>query len=125
VQVYFDQVASSLQHIQSGRLRAIAVAWGSRLPVLRDIPTFGERNLPSNNDASWFGLVAPAGTPQPIITRLNEAVRKCLADPALVAKLNGQGLYPSGNYPDQFAAQIRGEIDKMQRVAKFAKILLD
>jgi tripartite-type tricarboxylate transporter receptor subunit TctC len=63
VQVYFDQVASSLPHIQSGKLRALAVSWGQRLAVLPSVPTYGELTLFSNNDPSWFGLVAPAATP--------------------------------------------------------------
>ncbi len=125
VQVYFDQVASSLPHIQGGRLKALAVAWGTRLDVLKDIPTYGEKTLFANNDASWFGLVAPAGTPAAAVNRIQQAVNAALKDAALVEKLKGQGLFASGNRPEEFAAQIRKEIDKMQRIAKFAKISLD
>lgn len=125
VQVYFDQVASSLQHIQAGRLKALAVAWGTRLDVLKDVPTYGEKTLFANNDASWFGLVAPAGTPSAMVNRIQQAVSMALKDAALAEKLKGQGLFASGSKPDEFAAQIRKEIDKMQRIAKFAKIALD
>jgi tripartite-type tricarboxylate transporter receptor subunit TctC len=125
VQVYFDQVASSLPHIQGGRLKALAVAWGSRLDVLKDVPTYGEKTLFANNDASWFGLVAPAGTPAATISRIQQAVSAALKDAALVDKLKGQGLFASGSKPEEFAAQIKKEIDKMQRIAKFAKISLD
>jgi tripartite-type tricarboxylate transporter receptor subunit TctC len=125
VQVYFDQVASSLPHIQGGRLKALAVAWPSRLEVMKDIPTYAEKSLFSNNDASWFGLVAPAGTPEATVNRVHQAVVTALKDAALVDKLKGQGLFASGTKPLEFAAQIKKEIEKMRRIAKFANITLD
>jgi tripartite-type tricarboxylate transporter receptor subunit TctC len=125
VQVYFDQVASSLPFIQSGKLRAIAVSWSKRLEVLPATPTYAELSLFSNNDPSWFGLVAPAGTPLAVVNRTQQAVVKALQDPAVRARLAGQGLFASGTLPDEFGAQIKKEIDKMQRIAKFAKISLD
>ncbi len=125
VNLYFDQVASSLPFIQSGKLRAIAVSWGKRLDVLPKVPTYGELTLFSNNDPSWFGLVAPAGTPAAVVKRINEAVVLALTEPALKDKLSAQGLFASGTAPDDFAMQIKKEIDKMQRIAKFAKISLD
>ncbi len=125
VQVYFDQVASSLTHIQSGKLKALAVSWPQRLDVLKEVPTYAEKSLFSNNDPSWFGLLAPAGTPAATVTRINQAVVTALQDKALRDKLAVQGLFASGNKPEEFAAQIRKEIEKMQRIAKFAKITLD
>ncbi|MGB4115395.1 MAG: tripartite tricarboxylate transporter substrate binding protein BugE [Polaromonas sp.] len=125
VNVYFDQVASSLPFIQSGKLRAIAVSWGKRLDVLPNVPTYGELALFSNNDPSWFGLVAPAGTPGAAVKRINDAVVTALKEPAVRDKLAGLGLFASGTSPDEFAMQVKKEIDKMQRIAKFAKISLD
>jgi tripartite-type tricarboxylate transporter receptor subunit TctC len=125
VMVYFDQVAASLPFIQSGKLRAIAVSWNKRLDVLPNTPTYAELSLFSNNDPSWFGLVAPAGTPVAGIKRIHEAVVKVLREPAVSAKLSGQGLFASGTSPEEFAAQLKKEIDKMQRIATFAKIRLD
>lgn len=125
VMVYFDQVAASLPFIQSGKLRAIAVSWDKRLDVLPNTPTYGELSLPSNNDPSWFGLVAPAGTPPAVVNRIQQAVAKVLHEPAVRDKLAGQGLFASGTSPAEFAAQIKKEIDKMQRIAKFAKISLE
>ena len=125
VNVYFDQVASSLPFIQSGKLRAIAVSWSKRLDVLPNVPTYGELALFSNNDPSWFGLVAPAGTPAATVKRINDAVVSALKEPAIRDKLAAQGLFASGTTSDDFAAQVRKEIDKMQRIAKFAKISLD
>lgn len=125
VQVYFDQVASSLPHIQSGKLKALAVSWNQRLDNLREVPTYAEKSLFSNNDPSWFGLVAPATTPAATVTRIHEAIVTALKDQGLRDKLAGQGLFASGSKPADFAVQIRKEIDKMQRIAKFANISLD
>ena len=125
VNMYFDQVASSLPFIQSGKLRAIAVSWGKRLDVLPNVPTYGELALFSNNEPSWFGLVAPAGTPAATVKRIHDAVVMGLKEPAVQGKLAAQGLFASGSSPGDFGVQIKKEIDKMQRIAKFAKISLD
>ncbi len=125
VNVYFDQVAPSLPHVQAGRLKALAVSWNSRLDVLPQVPTYAELSLFSNNDPSWFGLVAPAGTPPAAVRRVRDAVARVVREPAVRDKLAGQGLYASATQPDEFAAQIRKEIDKMQRISQFARISLD
>ncbi|WP_341919922.1 tripartite tricarboxylate transporter substrate binding protein BugE [Polaromonas sp. YR568] len=125
VMVYFDQVAASLPFIQSGKLRAIAVSWDKRLDVLPNTPTYAELSLFSSNDPSWFGLVAPAGTPAAAVNRIQQAVVKALQEPAVRTKLAAQGLFASGTTPAEFDAQIKKEIDKMKRIAKFAKISIE
>ena len=125
VMVYFDQVAASLPFIQSGKLRAIAVSWDKRLDVLPSTPTYGELGLPTSNDPSWFGLVAPAGTPAAVVNRVQQAVVKSLQEPAVRTKLAAQGLFASGTTPAEFDVQIKKEIAKMQRIAKFAKISIE
>lgn len=125
VSVYFDQVASSLPHVKSGKLRALAVSWPSRLDVLPDVPTYAELGYPANNDPSWFGLVAPAGTPAPIVLRMQQAVATALKDASVRERLALQGLYGSGNTPAEFEKQLVSEIEKMKKVAAFARIRLD
>lgn len=125
VQVYFDQVASSLPHIQSGRVRALAVSWPKRLEVLPSVQTFAEAGLPTNNDPSWFGLLAPKGLPPEQTKRINAAVLTVLKDPQVQQKLAQQGLFSSGSTPEAFGKQVASEIQKMSQVAKYAKIELD
>lgn len=125
VAVYFDQVASSLPHVKSGKLKALAVSWPERLDVLPEVPTYAELGYKQANEPSWFGLVAPAATPAAAVDRIQQAVALALKEPAVRERLAGQGLYPSGTTPKEFTAQIGNEIDKMKRVAAYAKIALD
>jgi tripartite-type tricarboxylate transporter receptor subunit TctC len=125
VAVYFDQVASSLPYVKQGKLKALAVSWNTRLEALPDVPTYGELGYANLNDPSWFGLVAPAGTPAPVILHIQQAVAQALAEPAVAKRLADQGLYPSGTSPQAFSKQIVSEIEKMKKVAAYAKIHLD
>ena len=77
----------------------LAVAWPKRVASLPDVPTFAEAGLPAVNDASWFGLVAPAKLPQPVLDKLNAAVRKVSADPDVKARLEALGAAPAANSP--------------------------
>ena len=81
--------------------------------------------MPSSNDPFWFGLVAPAGTPAARVNRIQQAVFKSLQEPVIRTKLAAQGLFASGTSPAVFDAQIKREIEKMQRIAKFAKISIE
>ncbi len=125
VAVYFDQVASSLPHIKSGKLKAMAVSWPARLDVLPDVPTYAELGYKQANEPSWFGVVAPAGTPAAAVDRIQQAVAQAIKEQAVAERLAGQGLYPSGTSAKDFTAQIAREIEKMKRVAEFAKVKLD
>lgn len=125
VMVYFDQVASAMPHIQSGKLRALAVSWPTRLETLPEVPTYAEVNLASNNEPSWFGLIAPAGTPADQINRMREAAVKAMQEPAVRERLASMGLFPSGTTPAQFGDTIKKEIEKMQRLTKATGIAID
>ena len=125
VPVYFDQVASSLPHVQSGKLRAIAVSWSERLAVLPDVPTYKEVGHPELNDPSWFGLVAPKNTPAAQVERVQKAVAAALQDPMVKQRMDAQGLYVSGTSSAEFTQQIAREVNKMKSVAANAQISIE
>ena len=120
----FDNLPSSLPHVQAGKLRAIGVTSPQRLPAVPDVPTLAESGLPGFDVESWFGLMAPAGTPQPVIDRLNQAMNKALANPALLASFQQSGFYApqQPNTPETFGKKIASEIDKWGAVVKRADI---
>jgi tripartite-type tricarboxylate transporter receptor subunit TctC len=117
VNILFDNLPSSLPHIQSGKLRALAVSSASRLEVLPQVPTFAEAGVPQLNDPSWFGLVAPAKLPEPVLARVHDAVTTALASPEVQSRMRQAGAVPAGNTPREFAEQIRAEHERHRRVA--------
>lgn len=125
VEVLFDNIPSSLPHFQSGKLRALAVAAPNRLPQLPNVPTFAELKMPAVNDQVWYGLVAPAKTPDDVIKRLHAAVLKVLAQSDVRSKLVQQTAVPIGNSPEEFRRQIITERDKMIDLVKRQGIKLE
>lgn len=118
VNAQFDNLPSSMPHIQAGKLRALAIAAPKRLPALPDVPTFAEGGLPEMDNMAWYGLVAPAGTPQAVIDRIHDATVKALKDPKIVQRLADGGSLVDGNTPAEYAAQIKRELELRQRIAK-------
>lgn len=125
VDVLFDNLPSSLPHVQTGRLVALAVASPTRVAALPDVPTFTEAGLAAVNDASWFGLVGPAGLPTPVVEKLHAAVVKVSANPEVESRLNALGAAPAANNPTEFAQQIAVEIAKNKHIAQEAHIKID
>lgn len=125
VDVLFDNLPSSLPHIQAGKLVALAVAAPERVAALPDVPTFAEVGLEPVNDSSWFGLIGPANLPKPVVEKLHDAVVKVSADPAVVEKLSSLGAAPVANTPEEYAKQISTEIAKNKRIAKEANVTID
>ena len=118
VQIMFDNLPSSLPLIKAGKLRAIAVTSLTRAPALPDVPTISESGLPGFEASSWFGVLAPAGTPAPIVAKLNADVNKWLQSPEAREQLLAQGANAAGGTPEQFAAHIRAETEKWAKVVK-------
>ncbi|OZI41408.1 ABC transporter substrate-binding protein [Bordetella genomosp. 5] len=125
VDVLFDNLPSSLPHIQQGALVALAVAAPQRVAALPNVPTFAEAGLTPVNDSSWFGLVAPAKVPAPILEKLHAAVVKVSAEDDVKKRLEGLGAAPVANTPAEFAQQIATEIAKNKRIAKEANVKID
>ena len=123
--VMFDNMPSSIPYVREGRLRALAVTTAKRSPALPDVPTIAESGVPGFEATSWFGLLAPAGTPAPIIAKLNASVLKALADPEVKKKLVEQGAEPNGETPEQFAAFIKAETVKWGEVVKRSGAKID
>jgi tripartite-type tricarboxylate transporter receptor subunit TctC len=124
VSVSISAVNSMLPHIKSGKLRPLGLATAKRTPLLPDVPTIAEAaNLPGYEIDIWYGVLAPAGTPRPIIDRLNTEINRIMRDPQIVKeKLVPQGLDPAGTTPEHLAEVIKSDIVKYQRIAKEANI---
>ncbi|MGE0559800.1 MAG: tripartite tricarboxylate transporter substrate binding protein [Burkholderiales bacterium] len=111
-------------HIKSGKVRGLAVTSAKRSALLPQLPTIAE-TLPGYSASGWYGLLAPAKTPQPVIARLNAEAVKALRSQDVVDKLSGQGAEPVGSTPEEFTAFIRSEIDKWANLVKAAKMRTD
>ena len=126
IQVMFDNLTSSLPHIRSGKLKALAVTSTVRSPALPDVPTMEEAaGLKGFDATAWFGLVAPAGTPREIINKIRNDVAKVLESGEMREKFAMQGALPVGDTPEQFTAYIRAEVDKWTQVVKFSGAKID
>ena len=116
VTMMFNNPITSLAHVKAGKLRALAVSTGKRFSQLPEVPTVAESGLPGFDVGFWLGALAPAGTPRPIIDKLNAAMLKALRDPEVVQRLAGLGVEIIGNSPDEFARVIRSDIVKWGKV---------
>jgi tripartite-type tricarboxylate transporter receptor subunit TctC len=118
----FDTVTAILPHVQSGGVRAIAVTTEKRSAALPDLPTISESGLTGYDANTWGGILAPAGTPKPIVATLNAEINKALATEDVRAKLNANGIDIQGGTPERFGAYIKAEVVKWAKVTKDAGI---
>jgi tripartite-type tricarboxylate transporter receptor subunit TctC len=118
IAIMFDNMPSAISHVKAGKLRPLAVTTAQRSPALPDVPTVAEAGVPGYEATSWFGLLAPAKTPAPVVAKLNAAILKALADPDVKNKLLEQGAEPAGETPAQFAAFIASETVKWGKIVK-------
>jgi tripartite-type tricarboxylate transporter receptor subunit TctC len=122
VPLSFPTAPSALAFIHDGKLRPLAVTSSMRASALPDVPSLAEAGLPGYDASSWYGLLAPAATPAPVIAALHAAVDKAMHNPDLRARLLDLGLEPVGGTPDAFAKTIAGDIVKWDDLAKRTNI---
>lgn len=125
IQVMFDALASSRQHIQSGAIKVLAVTSSKRASLLQDVPTVAESGLPGYEAVPWLGVLAPADTAPAIVDRLNAALQTALKDPEVMAKFAPLGLEIYAYGPKQFSDFIRTDLAKWAKTAKDANVKVD
>ena len=125
VNLHFDQITSAASHIQGGKLRALMVTARERVPMLPDVPTAAEAGYSTFEATNVTGLIAPAGTPREVIEKLNAAVQKVIAQPAIRAKFAEIGAQTTGGAPEQFGAYIREDLAKWTRIVRQANVKVE
>ncbi|WP_372622985.1 Bug family tripartite tricarboxylate transporter substrate binding protein [Falsiroseomonas sp.] len=125
VDMAVDNLPSSLPHIREGRMKALAVTSEQRVPALPNVPTTREAGFPQVDASAWFGIQAPARTPQPVLDKLAQELQAVLQDPAVREKIAAQGGEPVGDSPQQFQAFIDREIARWDEVIKRGNVTVD
>jgi len=125
VDVFINDASTTVENVRAGKLKALAMAWSKRSPLLPEVPTFAELGLPAVISSSWFGLAAPVETPADVIGRLAAAMPQVFASPGYQARLEKLGLEQFALNPEQSAAFIKAEFDKWAAVAKSANIQVE
>lgn len=117
VQYTFDTITAVLPHVRAGKLKAIAVATAQRSALVPDVPTLSESGLPGFTGGTWFGLLAPAATPAPVIEKLNRELVAILRSDAMRKEFESRGIEPVGDTPQEYARFIRTESDRWRDLA--------
>jgi tripartite-type tricarboxylate transporter receptor subunit TctC len=125
VDMMFDEVPSSGPNVLAGQLRALGVTGAKRSPALPDIPTVSEAGLPGYEHTGWFGIMAPAATPKPILEKLSAEIKAVTERPDVRAAWDKQGVEPMYMAPAEFEAYLRAELEKWAKVVKAANIKLE
>lgn len=118
VETMVDQLAASIGYVKDGRLKVLAVTTPQRATALSNVPTLDELGYKGYHAATLLGLLAPAGTPKPVIAKLNAAMRKVMDNAAVSARFRGLGANPGASSPEEFSARIRDELHQWQALVK-------
>ena len=121
----FDTITPVLPHIKAGKLRPLAVTTAKRSPALPDVPTLQEAGLKDFDIGTWFGVLAPVGTPKPVLDRLSAEATKIIQSPDFRKRMDAIGAQPVGNSPAEMAAQIRSETDKFSVLVKAGNVTVE
>lgn len=123
--MFINNPLTVIGHIKNGRMKGIAVTGDARMPTLPQVPTFTEAGLPGMDVKPWFCLLAPAGTPKPIVNKLSTEVARIMAMPEVLEFLSRQGMDASSSTPEQLAALMKVDMARWARFIKTANIRLD
>jgi tripartite-type tricarboxylate transporter receptor subunit TctC len=122
VSLAFSSIPTVLPHVRAGKLRAIAVGDAARVPSLPEYPTIAESGVPGYEAFSWAGIIAPAGTPQEVVKRVNAELGGILRQKAIVEQLAAEGTIPVPDTPEEFSAYIKSELVKWAAIVRLANI---
>ena len=122
VETMVDQLTSSIGYIRDGRMKLLAVTGKRRSPALPNVPTLDESGLKGYEASTYIGIAAPAATPQPVVNRLNEAIRRVMARPEVLERLRALGTEPGASSPEEFRRMIADELAKWRDVARKANL---
>jgi tripartite-type tricarboxylate transporter receptor subunit TctC len=125
VDAMFPSLTTALPYIKSGKLRALAVASSQRDPVLPDVPTVAEQGFAGFSAIQWWGLCAPARTPDPVVARLNKALNEALALPEIKARLHEMAAEPTPMTPGQFETFLKTEVAKWTQLVRETKLQIE
>ncbi len=125
VDIMFSPIASSIQHVKAGRLKALGVTSAKRVPLVPELPTVAEAGLPGYEASAWYGMVAPARVPKEIVARLNRIVNDLLGDAQFRDGLSARGAVPMGGAIDTFDTFLRSELRKYAELVRVAGIRAD
>ena len=125
IEMLFTSAVNALQHSRNGRVRALAVSTAQRSAALPDIPTVAESGVPGYESMTWYGLLAPAGTPREVIDRLYRETSAVVRLPDILARLTADGVEAATGTPEQFAAQIRSELARIAKIVREANIQVE
>jgi tripartite-type tricarboxylate transporter receptor subunit TctC len=125
IQMSFDTITPVLPHIKSGKLRALAVTTAKRSSALPNVPTLDESGLKGFDLGTWFGVLAPAGTPKEIVARLSSEMVKVIQSPDFRKRMEEIGAEPVGDTPEQMARLIKEDTDRYALIVKNAKISIE
>jgi tripartite-type tricarboxylate transporter receptor subunit TctC len=125
VELNFESPPNTLQHIKAGKLKALGITSAARSSLLPDVPTIAEQGLPGYEIIQWFGIFGPPGMPKPIVDKLNTEIDAIMKTPEFADKVASQGGLVIGGSPDAFAAYIRNDVPKWDKLVKAANVKLD
>jgi len=118
IQVMFSGFSAAMPHIKSGKIRTLAVTGARRSPAMAEVPTIAEQGFPGVEATAWYGVLAPAGTPKPVVTRLHGEIVRILKQPDVIERLSALGFEIVGGTPEELGAYIKSEIKKWEKVVK-------